>query len=628
MKKLIRIGTAVCAFALAAPLFAQEESAEAADTGPKNIRIPASRIAARYVIGRLSNKELLDAPRVEFVFEAILARKGMNEKDRGAALDEIAALHKTDRMAELLAALERNDANAADAGGGNADLGKILSKSKPDEIAAKKTGFDALIEKAKQPETREAAYVGLIVADGKADAVWEKAAKDNDQLRAIVGAVPLVADAKLRAQFQPKIAPLAKQAPTPEIQKQAIAALPSLRGSESENFAILADLINAGTERDAAAAAMLRLPQASWPKDQAAPVARSIVDFATKVPPAKRTEKEFLEIVKLGNELASLLPADDAKAVRKSLGSLTVRVIALKTVHEQMLYDKARLVVETGKPVEIDFENPDSMPHNFVVTAPGAHEEIGKLAEKLQPTPDSQGRAFIPQTPKVLFATKLVEAGQKAKLSFTAPKEPGEYEYVCTFPGHYMRMWGKLIVTDDVEDYIAKNPEQEIKMTEWKLADFSDADFAKLASTNAGAGKPFFSALGCVACHKVGDEGVVFGPELTDVFAKWKNDPKAVLEQILEPSKAIDDAFRSWTLELASGDTVAGFIKGEKGGIVSVVAAPGAPPTEIKAADIKSRTKGEVSAMPPGLMNMLTKEQILDLLAYLKSGGKVEAHKH
>ena len=55
---------------------------------------------------------------------------------------------------------------------------------------------------------------------------------------------------------------------------------------------------------------------------------------------------------------------------------------------------------------------------------------------------------------------------------------------------------------------------------------------------------------------------------------------------------------------------------------------PGVPTTKIKAAMIKSRTKAETSTMPPGLLNTLTKEQILDLLAYLKSGGKIEAHKH
>jgi azurin len=40
----------------------------------------------------------------------------------------------------------------------------------------------------------------------------------------------------------------------------------------------------------------------------------------------------------------------------------------------------------------------------------------------------------------------------------TAPAEPGDYEYVCTFPGHYVIMWGKLVVTKDVDAYLQANP--------------------------------------------------------------------------------------------------------------------------------------------------------------------------
>ena len=56
-----------------------------------------------------------------------------------------------------------------------------------------------------------------------------------------------------------------------------------------------------------------------------------------------------------------------------------MRVIRLGTVIDQMLFDKDRIVVKAGKPVEIVFENTDLMPHNFVVTQPGALEEIGLL---------------------------------------------------------------------------------------------------------------------------------------------------------------------------------------------------------------------------------------------------------
>ena len=71
---------------------------------------------------------------------------------------------------------------------------------------------------------------------------------------------------------------------------------------------------------------------------------------------------------------------------------------------------------------------------------------------------DGQGRAYLPNTKDVIAASRLLEAGQRQTLKLTAPTTPGAYEYVCTFPGHWTLMWGTLVVTQDVEDYLAKNP--------------------------------------------------------------------------------------------------------------------------------------------------------------------------
>ena len=62
----------------------------------------------------------------------------------------------------------------------------------------------------------------------------------------------------------------------------------------------------------------------------------------------------------------------------------------------------------------------------------------------------------------MLGASRLLEPGQKETLKITAPKKEGEYEYVCTFPGHWMIMWGKLIVTKDVDAYLSANPQASL----------------------------------------------------------------------------------------------------------------------------------------------------------------------
>ena len=96
------------------------------------------------------------------------------------------------------------------------------------------------------------------------------------------------------------------------------------------------------------------------------------------------------------------------------------------------------------------------MPHNVVFVQPGARQEVANAAQNMKPGAlDKQGRAFIPKDrAKIIAATKVVEPGQKETLKFTAPTEKGDYEYVCTLPGHFAVMNGKFIVTRNVDAWL------------------------------------------------------------------------------------------------------------------------------------------------------------------------------
>src|SRR5262249_1373422 len=159
----------------------------------------------------------------------------------------------------------------------------------------------------------------------------------------------------------------------------------------------------------AAVQAILRIPTRDWPKDQAGPALDAVLAYVRKVPAAERTTPAVLDAMQLADSLASLLPLNDAKAVRKELGELGVRVVRRATLPEQMLYDKDRMVVKAGKPVEVFFENTDIMPHNFVVTAPGAMEEIGTLAETQATQPGAAERGYVPDSKKILVKSKLLQ---------------------------------------------------------------------------------------------------------------------------------------------------------------------------------------------------------------------------
>jgi azurin len=124
-------------------------------------------------------------------------------------------------------------------------------------------------------------------------------------------------------------------------------------------------------------------------------------------------------------------------------GLLTVHIAS---VPERMLFDVKRFDVKPGQPVKLVFSNPDAMQHNLVIVKPGALEEVGLAGNEMAKDPDGIKRNFVPVSDKVLHATKLINPQATAVLRFKAPVEPGEYPYVCTFPGHWVVMNGVMAV--------------------------------------------------------------------------------------------------------------------------------------------------------------------------------------
>lgn len=296
-----------------------------------------------------------------------------------------------------------------------------------------------------------AAWVAML---GSPESIYTGRKDNHETLAALFDSAVLIPDPALRAKFQPLLVEsLQGQIPT-HLRQAAMRAL-SLTGPDnaSASFALLTDSLLKGQERATAASTLMQLPRTSWDKSKASAVTDSILAYAKSVPATQRTQQDYVEITQFGTELASLLPANESKAMRKSLRELGVSVFVIKTVREQMRYDTPQLTVEAGKPFEVIFENNDIMPHNLVFCRPGTHTEIGTAAQTMTAVPDKQGFLYIPDHKGILPSayTKMLEPGQKARLQLTAPSPPGDYEYVCTFPGHWMIMFGKLQVVNKLE---------------------------------------------------------------------------------------------------------------------------------------------------------------------------------
>lgn len=595
----------------------------------KTFFLPKSPTAAAYVLGRLSNKELIEAPRSEFVYVALLQRKGLERKHRVEALEGLAKIRNTDSLTELITALTELDKKGEASEPVLRDLLPILVQAKPDELKAKRPALEKLAFESQLPLTRQIGYAALLTSDGSIEKVWTQAEPQADRLADLLLSIPLVRDVNIRAALYPKVEPLLHKAEPPEVRRAAMTAVAAIPGHDLESFNTLAALLKSGTERAIAIAGLQRLPRSSWPKDQAESLIESLVSYLQSVPVEKRTDPDFVNAFQFTTDLTSLLPPEKASVLGKALRALGASVFVLRTIPEQMLYDKSLIVIEAGKPVEITLINDDAMPHNLVVTAPGSLEEIGSAAEKMPAEPDAQGRLYVPDSPKVLHATKLVDPGQQVKLSFTAPETAGDYQYVCTFPGHWRRMFGTLAVVKDVEAYLAAHAAAAPKITEWKVEDLAPDLSNANVSRNAARGKELFTKLACASCHKLGAEGVDYGPDLTDVFKRYHGSRADVLRQILEPSLVISNRYQNVQFNFKDGEDTTGIIIKEDADTVTIQTGPSTALIQtLKKSDIKDRRPRASSPMPIGLLNALSKEEILDLLAWLEAGGNPPQHQH
>ena len=309
-----------------------------------------------------------------------------------------------------------------------------------------------------------------------------------------------------------------------------------------------------------------------------------------------------------------------------------VKVVRISCEPERMLFTVKQFDARPGQPIKLVFTNPDATDHNLLIVRDGALAEVGMAANEMARDPKNANSNFIPRAKRKLIvqASPMIGPTRKTRvhvMRFNAPKKPGVYPYVCTFPGHWVVMRGNMVVAEneaEVEAILAaRKPDIQ---NEWKLDDFDD-----FTTSNDEAvmmrGMQSFMKANCHQCHAVAGHGINLGPDLSEIGKRYKG--RKLLQHILEPSFEINEKFQTVSVLDDSGQEYSGIVESENNETITLIPNLLTPKktVTIPKSTIDDRGKSKLSSMPMGMVNVLTKQEIVDLTSFLEHGGyKLPAH--
>jgi len=150
--------------------------------------------------------------------------------------------------------------------------------------------------------------------------------------------------------------------------------------------------------------------------------------------------------------------------------------IEIEVIPGALRYATTRFDVTAGSTLELTLKNTCIMPHNLVLGAPGKADAIVTQAMALGA--EGQAKNYVPASADVLAATKVINPKESETIKIAVPTQPGDYPYLCTFPGHGTVMRGVMRVKPEGE-YL------ELPVQEKTLGASQSADPMKESTANS-----------------------------------------------------------------------------------------------------------------------------------------------
>jgi putative heme-binding domain-containing protein len=346
------------------------------------------------------------------------------------------------------------------------------------------------------------------------------------------------------------------------------------------------------------------------------------------------------------------LSVDDQLALLRALSLTQVRMGKSDTVGAYLLKTKfpdtdavvtrelARLLIHAGEPsataATVKLMTTVKDEHNFsddAMLKQDQHKNYGNsvMAMKKAPPPTSQmyyalllRNAKIGWTPELRqqYADWLTNAqNQVGGRSYKGFIQSIRKDAIAGLPPVETAMFAY----QEKGDRLAALPQPKGPGRNWTIAEITKLADKPLRGRDFANGEKMYAAVLCASCHQMNGEGGAVGPDLTQLGTRFGY--KDIAEAIIEPSKVISDQYDSKILKLKNGKSVVGRIVGDDKRYHKVSTNPFLPDTleKVRKDEVESIDHSPVSLMPPALINRLNETELLDLLAYLTSGGDAKA---
>ncbi|MDX1950677.1 MAG: c-type cytochrome [Verrucomicrobiota bacterium] len=179
------------------------------------------------------------------------------------------------------------------------------------------------------------------------------------------------------------------------------------------------------------------------------------------------------------------------------------------------------------------------------------------------------------------------------------------------------------LITGDAAKPVTKAKERAF-VKEWKVDDLVPQLDKVGSGRSYDRGREAFVAAQCLSCHRFGNEGGAVGPDITAVSSRFTR--RDLLESIVEPSKVVSEQYQDTRFFLKNDEEVTGRVLEEnETRLIVMVNALANVRAEVKKSEIQKKEPAKLSSMPEGLVNVLSAEEILDMLAFIEAAGKKDS---